>query len=150
MKMVLEGDSRRQVLTQLLEHKSGTTVDEVITSVGLSRTAVNQHLMVLEREGYVRKAASRRTGGRPGRVYVLTEDGTNLFPKKYAWFSRLLIQTLREQLGEEQLGRYMYDLGVKNVSRPHSSTRRKEPCRARQRDRQDHERDRISGEYGFV
>lgn len=113
MKMVLEGDSRRQVLTQLLEHKSGTTVDEVITSVGLSRTAVNQHLMVLEREGYVRKAASRRTGGRPGRVYVLTEDGTNLFPKKYAWFSRLLIQTLREQLGEEQLGRYMYDLGVK-------------------------------------
>lgn len=113
MKMVLEGDSRRQVLTQLLEHKSGTTVDEVITSVGLSRTAVNQHLMVLEREGYIRKAASRRTGGRPGRVYVLTEDGTNLFPKKYAWFSRLLIQTLREQLGEEQLGRYMYDLGVK-------------------------------------
>lgn len=113
MKMVLEGDSRRQVLTQLLEHKSGATVDEVITSVGLSRTAVNQHLMVLEREGYVRKAASRRTGGRPGRVYVLTEDGTNLFPKKYAWFSRLLIQTLREQLGEEQLGRYMYDLGVK-------------------------------------
>ena len=113
MKMVLEGDSRRHVLTQLLERKSGATVDEVIASVGLSRTAVNQHLMVLEREGYVRKAAPRRTGGRPGHVYVLTEEGTNLFPKKYSWFSRLLIQTLREQLGEEQLARYMYDLGVK-------------------------------------
>ena len=113
MKMVLEGDSRRHVLTQLLERKSGATVDEVISSVGLSRTAVNQHLMVLEREGYIRKAASRRTGGLPGHVYVLTEEGTNLFPKKYAWFSRLLIQTLREQLGEEQLARYMYDLGIK-------------------------------------
>jgi DeoR family transcriptional regulator, suf operon transcriptional repressor len=113
MKMVLEGDSRRQVLTQLIERKSGVTVDEVIASVGLSRTAVNQHLMVLEREGYVRKAASRKTGGRPGHVYVLTEEGTNLFPKKYSWFSRLLIQTLREQLGEERLARYMYDLGVK-------------------------------------
>ena len=65
MKMVLEGDSRRQVLTQLIERKRGVTVDEIIASVGLSRTAVNQHLMVLEREGYVRKAASRKTGGRP-------------------------------------------------------------------------------------
>jgi DeoR family transcriptional regulator, suf operon transcriptional repressor len=111
--MKMAGESRQQVLAQLIEHKSGSTVDEVIASVGLSRTAVNQHLMVLEREGYVRRAASRKTGGRPGRLYVLTEEGTNLFPKKYAWFSRLLIQTLRDELGEEKLARYMYDLGVK-------------------------------------
>lgn len=113
MKMVPAGDSRRQVLTELLERKSGSTVDEVIASVGLSKTAVNHHLMVLEREGHVRRAASRKTGGRPGRIYVLTEEGTNLFPKKYSWFSRLLIQTLREQLGEEKLAQHMYDLGVK-------------------------------------
>ena len=114
MKMVLGGDSRRQVLAHLLERKSGSTVDDMIASVGLSRTAVNQHLMVLEREGFVlRKDESRKTGGRPGRLYVLTEEGTNLFPKKYAWFSRLLIQTLREQMGEDQLSRYMFDLGVK-------------------------------------
>ena len=112
--MVLGGDSRRQVLAHLLERKSGSTVEDMIASVGLSRTAVNQHLMVLEREGFVlRKDESRKTGGRPGRLYVLTEEGTNLFPKKYAWFSRLLIQTLREQMGEDQLSRYMFDLGVK-------------------------------------
>lgn len=112
--MVLGGDSRRQVLAHLLERKSGSTVEDMIASVGLSRTAVNQHLMVLEREGFVlRKNESRKTGGRPGRLYVLTEEGTNLFPKKYAWFSRLLIQTLREQMGEDQLSRYMFDLGVK-------------------------------------
>jgi predicted ArsR family transcriptional regulator len=113
MKMVLGGDSRRQVLAHLLERKSGSTVDDMIASVGLSRTAVNQHLMVLEREGFIRKSELRKTGGRPGQLYVLTEEGTNLFPKKYAWFSRLLIQTLREQMGEEQLSRYMYDLGVR-------------------------------------
>jgi predicted ArsR family transcriptional regulator len=113
MNLPVAGESRQQVLTHLLECKSGASVDEVIASVGLSRTAVNQHLLVLEREGYVRRSAPRRTGGRPGRIYVLTEEGTNLFPKKYSWFSRILIQTLREQLGEEQLARYMYDLGVK-------------------------------------
>src|SRR3546814_6900093 len=42
--------------------------------VGLSRSGINQHLMVLEREGFARRAAARRTGGRPGHVYVLTEQ----------------------------------------------------------------------------
>src|ERR1700674_3143499 len=107
------GNSQQQVLTQLLERKSGATLDELVTAVGLSRTAVNQHLTALERQGYVRKAAPRRTGGRPQHIYVLTEEGSNLFPKQYSWFSKLLIQTLREQVGEDKVGQYMYDLGVK-------------------------------------
>jgi DeoR family suf operon transcriptional repressor len=111
--MTTTGNSQQQVLAQLLEHKSGVTLDELVATLGLSRTAVNQHLIVLERQGYIRKAAPRKTGGRPQHVYVLTEDGTNLFPKQYSWFSTLLIQTLREELGEEQASKYMYNLGVK-------------------------------------
>jgi DeoR family transcriptional regulator, suf operon transcriptional repressor len=111
--MATTGNSQQQVLTQLLERKSGATLDELVTSVGLSRTAVNQHLMVLEREGYVRKGIPRKTGGRPQHIYVLTEEGTNQFPKQYSWFSKLLIETLRDQVGEEQVGKYMYELGVR-------------------------------------
>lgn len=112
--MPFAGDSQQQVMSVLLERKSGATVDEMVDAVGLSRTAVNQHLLALERERYVRKADPRKkTGGRPGRIYVLTEEGTNQFPKQYSWFSRLLLETLREKLGEEQLSEYMYDLGVK-------------------------------------
>jgi len=110
--MAITGSSQQEVLNQLMERRSGTTLEELIAALGLSRTAVNQHLMVLEREGYVQKAAPRKTGGRPQNVYVLTETGTNLFPKQYSWFSKLLIQTLREQMGEEKLSRYMYDMGV--------------------------------------
>ena len=110
--MAATRNSQQEVLGQLLERKSGATLDELVTAVGLSRTAVNQHLIALERDGYVRKAAPRKTGGRPQHVYTLTEEGTNLFPKQYSWFSKLLMQTLRDQLGEEQAGRYMYDLGV--------------------------------------
>ena len=106
------GNSQQEVLNQLMEHKSGATLDELVAAVGLSRTAVNQHLMALEREGHVQKSTPRRTGGRPQNVYVLTEAGTNLFPKQYSWFSKLLIQTLRRQVGEEQVMQYMYDLGV--------------------------------------
>ncbi len=111
--MAATGHSQQEVLAQLMENKSGVTLDELVAALGLSRTAVNQHLMALERQGYIRKAAPRKTGGRPLNVYVLTEDGTNLFPKQYSWFSKLLIQTLREQLGPERVSQYMYDLGVK-------------------------------------
>lgn len=111
--MAITGNSQQQVLSQLLDHKSGATLDELAASVGLSRTAVNQHLIVLEREGYVRKDTPRKSGGRPQHIYVLTEQGTNLFPKQYSWFSKLLIETLRDQVGEEKVGEFMYELGVK-------------------------------------
>src|ERR1700733_4678718 len=105
--MANPGNSQQAVLDQLLEHKAGRTLDELVASIGLSRTAVNQHLIALERDGYVRKAASRKTGGRPLHLYVLTEEGANRFPKQYSWFSKLLIQTLRERFGEEEASRYM-------------------------------------------
>jgi DeoR family suf operon transcriptional repressor len=108
-----EGSSQREVLARLLDRKGGMTVDELAGSMGLSRTAINQHAVELERGGYVRRTTARRTGGRPGRVYVLTDAGANLFPKKYSWFSALLLQSLREQMGEERVGAYMHDLGVR-------------------------------------
>src|ERR1700733_2087276 len=83
MMAITGNNSQQEVLNQLMDRKSGATLDELVAAVGLSRTAVNQHLMVLERDGYVRKAATRKTGGRPLNVYILTEDGTNLFPKQY-------------------------------------------------------------------
>jgi DeoR family suf operon transcriptional repressor len=106
------GSSQQEVLRQLLERKSGATLDELTKAVGLSRTAVNQHLISLEADGHICKAAPRKTGGRPQHVYVLTESGANLFPKQYSWFSKMLIQTLRQQVGEEKVSQYMYDLGV--------------------------------------
>jgi DeoR family suf operon transcriptional repressor len=111
--MATTGNSQQEILNQLMEQKAGMTLDELASAVDLSRTAVNQHLMALEREGYVRKAAPRKSGGRPQNVYVLTEDGTNSFPKQYSWFSKLLIQTLRQELGQERVSQYMYDLGVR-------------------------------------
>lgn len=112
--MTTTGSSQQEVLNQLMERKAGATLDELVSVLGLSRTAINQHLMALEREGFVRKGTPRRTGRRPQNIYVLTEQGTNsLFPKQYSWFSRLMFETLRQQVGEPQMSQYMYDLGVK-------------------------------------
>jgi predicted ArsR family transcriptional regulator len=111
--MANPGNSQQAVLNHLLEQRSGATLDELMSAVGLSRTAVNQHLIALESGGHVRKATPRKSGGRPQHVYVLTETGANLFPKQYSWFSKMLIETLRQQVGEQQVSQFMYDLGVK-------------------------------------
>jgi DeoR family transcriptional regulator, suf operon transcriptional repressor len=105
--------SQQAVLSNLLERKSGATLDELVALVGLSRTAINQQLIALEGQGLVQKAAPRKSGGRPQNVYVLTEQGANSFPKQYSWFSKMLIETLRQQVGPEQVSQFMYDLGVK-------------------------------------
>jgi DeoR family suf operon transcriptional repressor len=105
------GARQQQLLKGLLEHKSGLTVDELTRLLGITRTAVNQHLLALERSGYIAKDKLTKTGGRPGYTYVLTEQGLDLFPKQYAWFSQLLLDSLKEELGSAGLGKYLGKLG---------------------------------------
>jgi DeoR family transcriptional regulator, suf operon transcriptional repressor len=111
--MLSPESGRHRLLSLLLERKAGMSVDELADSLGMSRTAVNEHLMGLEREGYIRKGEPVRSIGRPRRRFLLTHDGANLFPKQYSWFANLLLHVLRDQVGGDRLGAYMYDLGVK-------------------------------------
>ncbi|MFZ5588878.1 MAG: helix-turn-helix transcriptional regulator [Pseudomonadota bacterium] len=105
------GDRQRQLLHCLLQYKAGMTVEQLVDALAITRTAVNQHLAALERDGFVEKAALRNTGGRPGRAYVLTLKGINLFPKQYAWFSALLLEGLKKELGSEGLARHLRAMG---------------------------------------
>jgi DeoR family suf operon transcriptional repressor len=107
------GERQQQLLTLLLQQKAGLTVDELAQAMAVTRTAVNQHLHALERDGYVAKAALQRTKGRPGRTYVLTEQGNALFPKQYSWLSGLLLATLKEELGSEGVARYLRKIAAR-------------------------------------
>jgi DeoR family suf operon transcriptional repressor len=105
-------DTQQRLLSQLLECKTGLTVDELTVRLDISRTAVKQHLAALEAAGYVTSSSSRKTGGRPSRVYVLTDAGVDNFPKKYSWFSRVLFESLRAKIGADDFAQFMFDLGV--------------------------------------
>jgi DeoR family transcriptional regulator, suf operon transcriptional repressor len=104
--------TQHRLLMQLLECKNGLTIDELAGLLDISRGAVKQHLSTLGRTGQVISTTSRKTGGRPSRVYVLTDAGVDLFPKKYSWFSRLLFENLRAQIGADAFADYMFELGV--------------------------------------
>ena len=114
--LAIIGERQRQLLTLLLLNKGGMTVDEIAQSLDITRTAVNQHLASLERDGYVHPVDLQKTAGRPGRVYGLTQRGDELFPKQYSWFSSLMLKNLKEELGSEGLGRYLRKIAAQLAS----------------------------------
>ena len=107
--MFQQFESRQeQVLSILQHHKAGLTIDDLVSLLEISRTAVNQHIVNLERDGMIKKGVQQKsTGGRPGWTYQITDEGINRLPKQYSWFSELLLDTLKEEFGSEQLENYV-------------------------------------------
>jgi predicted ArsR family transcriptional regulator len=111
------GARRQRIMRLLLEHKDGLSVDQLAAQLGITRTAIREHLAALERDRIVALADSRpSTGGRPSRPYVLTEHGHDLFPKHYALLARLLIEDLAER-GEENVGEALTAMGTRLAAR---------------------------------
>ena len=105
------GLTQQNILEGLLQNKEGMTIDGIVKSLKITRTAVNQHINSLEKNGFVKKHTLTKTGGRPGQIYVLSDKGIHLFPKQYAWFSELLLKNLREKLGSDGLESVLRELG---------------------------------------
>lgn len=94
--------SRLRLLEEVLAHRqTGRTIEELSDALGISRTAVQQHLTTLERDGLVAVGGLRTTGGRPSRTYLLTDDGLELFPRNYAHLAESLLRHSRTMFGED-------------------------------------------------
>jgi DeoR family transcriptional regulator, suf operon transcriptional repressor len=106
------GGRQRALLTSLLEWRDGRSADELAASLGISRSAVHQHLSALDRDGYVEKLMRPSQGGRPGYAWRLTNRGVHLFPKQYAFFSELMIRGMKRSLGPEEVSRLLEKLGA--------------------------------------
>lgn len=104
-------EHQRNILKLLLKRKQGLSADEISASVGISRPSARHHLVALERNGYIERAELAATGGRPVQPYRLTRQGYELFPKQYYWFSEVLLEKLKAQLGSEGVRDLMEALG---------------------------------------
>ncbi len=112
---MLQKISSRQnlILKLLLENRKGLSIDDIADALDISRTAVQQHFVAIENEGYIKKNTLNKTAGRPVTIYAITDKGINYFPKQYAWFSELILSDLKEDLGSERFNDYMQRLGRK-------------------------------------
>lgn len=112
---MLQNISPRQhhILEQLLENRTGLSIDALAKILDISRAAVQQHVVGIEVDGYIKKISLNKTAGRPVVIYGITDKGINYFPKQYAWFSDLILSELRQEMGEEGFEDYMQRLGVR-------------------------------------
>ena len=76
------GSRQEQILALLLGTKTGLSIDVIAEKLEISRNAVKQHLVVLEKDRLIQAGHFNLTKGRPSRNYVLTDQGVNQFTKQ--------------------------------------------------------------------
>ena len=116
MNIIGFSEKQQKILHLLGEEKEGITIERFTHSLEISRSAVHQHMVVLERDGLVTKSFSKKKvekkGGRPSASFILTEKGIHIFPKQYNLMAEMLIKFIKQKLGSEELTECLKELGA--------------------------------------
>lgn len=104
-------DSRYEILKIL--KKECCTVDVLSDKIGISPTAIRQHLTILEKESLVKRETLKEGIGRPKVVYSTTKEAEKLFPKFYSWLAECLIDEIIEEYGEEKMESLFEQIGLR-------------------------------------
>lgn len=107
------GRTQQDLLSALLYQSAGMSIDELASTLAVTRTAVRQHLATLERDGLILRGETRPTGRRPEQLYRLTLRGKEMFPRQYQMLADLVIGEVVELIGNDALVILMRNLGRK-------------------------------------
>ena len=94
-------EPRRRIIG-LIKNRGSSTISELAGSMDISGEAVRQHLVQLEKEGWVTRFSENNGVGRPLWQYRLTTAGEHLFNKNYDQLTIEVFDTLT-LLGEDVL-----------------------------------------------
>jgi DeoR family transcriptional regulator, suf operon transcriptional repressor len=103
-------ENQRKILDYLLSHAEGATLEELATHLGVTKTAVREHVIKIESLGYLAYEDSKGSVGRPKRRYLLSPEGHEAFPRQYSWLSNVLLELLAKDLGTQGVSRLMNGL----------------------------------------
>lgn len=107
----------RQTLLHALKQAGNASAGELAETLGLTREATRQQLLLLQQQGLVESRQRRQSGaGRPALMFSLTGQGEHLFPKHYDRMTVILVDTVTEELGTEQLSRLLSAVTDKQVA----------------------------------
>lgn len=88
------------------------TVSELADSLELSGNAVRRHLTALERDGLVETTGVRREGvGKPARVFRLTHEARDFFPRAYATVLAELLSVLERRTSADEVEELLREVG---------------------------------------
>jgi predicted ArsR family transcriptional regulator len=111
----LTGETRAKLLNLL--RRSRQTITALADAMHLTDNAVRTHIAVLERDGIVEQVGTQRdTGGKPARLYGLTGEGEELFPKAYALVLGELVEEIARVDGWERATALLRAVGRRAAS----------------------------------
>ncbi len=105
-KLPLLGATKTHILKQLTQ--GPRTAIQIAAALGIQVSATRKHLGRLEGMGIVDERFERAGPGRPKKFYALTEEGRELFPRRYDAILNALLADLVHDRGEAQAERTLH------------------------------------------
>lgn len=99
---VNENPTRERILF-LLKKKGPLSIDDLSRQMGITPMGIRQHLISLERKGFVDYISRRYGVGRPAFLYKLTDKADDLFPKVYHKFILSTLKDLEKNEGRDKI-----------------------------------------------
>lgn len=99
------------IILRHIQQQGRTTIKELEGVLGVSTTAVREHLSHLQARGLVETSTVRSGPGRPRLVYTLTDKAQHLFPKQYDVLINLMLQEIESQEGAEKVSQILTGVG---------------------------------------
>ena len=100
MKTSLSVDTKQRILKILLE--GPMSLGDITGKLQIQKSAVRGHLETLQAEKAVESHFKIERLGRPRKIYQLTENGRELFPRKYDLVLSLILKKISETNGQEE------------------------------------------------
>ncbi|MEO8199870.1 MAG: ArsR family transcriptional regulator [Gemmatimonadota bacterium] len=111
----LTGETRTKLLRLL--RRSRQSITALAEALQLTDNAVRTHISALERDGIVEALGTQRdTGGKPARLYSLTKEGEELFPKAYALVLAGLVEEIARKEGKARAVELLGAVGRRAIS----------------------------------
>jgi predicted ArsR family transcriptional regulator len=100
--LINENPARERIVL-LLKKKGPLSIEDLSGHMGITPMGIRQHLLSLERKGFVDYFAKRHGVGRPAFLYRLTEKADDFFPKAYHEFTLNALRDLERNEGRDKV-----------------------------------------------
>jgi predicted ArsR family transcriptional regulator len=108
--------SKRQIL-DLLKRNGLLSIDDVTDDLGLAKTTLREHLLQLERDGYIERNYDRSGPGRPSLQYKLTDRGHSIYPSGESRLMRDLLAFLKRRGDESVIEEFFHEYWQKRTEK---------------------------------
>jgi predicted ArsR family transcriptional regulator len=100
--LINENPARERILL-LLKKKGPLSIEDLSEHMGITPMGIRQHLLTLDRKGFVDYFARRQGVGRPAFLYKLTEKADDLFHKSYHDFTLNALRDIEKNEGRNKV-----------------------------------------------